>query len=437
MELQSIRCKQCGAAMPYTVGDVHLKCDFCGTEYILKQNIRHDGGMQDVDYMGRGPLFSCFIPYGWTSRIIKDESSESYQATLCRGLRLDSPDGARLLFYPFAYFRNFGTGKLTLHKDYQADPATGTRFRRCVALEQYISERLVELFGQVEQLHFSPAMSPDGILERRTSFFAEDAAKALRRPVRTEQGKFAFSFVTGGAQYGGYIASALARIDKPQPQPEPQSQSQTGGKGFLGKMMSYKGILGGPSVNDISDSLANGGGKELLSALAMGNGGLAVLSGAVSGADWGRGYDFVLIAPATDLTKYEEIFDRFCACLEYGNLYYALQDEESQKIQEILLQGMRDRQQIAFNGAQRVRATMSETSDIINRGYQRRSDTMNDISRKQAEAVRGVNTYTDRYGRNVEADVKYERVFQKGGTCAGSTDASFDPGADWEELHRR
>lgn len=101
------------------------------------------------------------------------------------------------------------------------------------------------------------------------------------------------------------------------------------------------------------------------------------------------------------------------------------------------LQGAQQRQQNAFAASQRLRQTMNETSDIINSGYRQRSATIDNVYRKASEAVRGVNTYTDSYGRDVEADVRYERVFQRGSDYAGTTSAGVDPGADWQELKRR
>lgn len=439
MELHSLTCAQCGAAIPYTVGATHLKCEFCGTEYVLKQSSDRASGTVDVEYMGRGPLFRCFVPEGWTVRVTKEEDSESYQATVCRGLRLDSPEGARLLFCPFAYYRSFEPGKLNLHKNYQLDPATGTRFRRRVPLGQYIAERVTELFGQVDGLRVTPAAAAGNRLERRAALFAEDAAKALKRQTAAEQGKFRLEFTSGGAPYSGYMASALVyakareqRAASPEPQPQ-----KSGGRGILDKLMNYKGALGGPSLNDISQSLQSGNTREILGSLAAGDGGLAALSGAGSGADWGRGFDFILIAPAGDAPRYESIFDEFCARLEYCPLYYALQDEEAQKIQQIILNGMQQRQQISINASQRLQRTLSETSDIINSGYRQRSATMDSIFRKQSEAVRGVNTYTDNHGLDVEADVRYERVFQRGSDYAGTTSAGAEPGGDWVELKRR
>lgn len=35
MELNTIECRRCGAAIKYAAGATHLKCEFCGTEYAL------------------------------------------------------------------------------------------------------------------------------------------------------------------------------------------------------------------------------------------------------------------------------------------------------------------------------------------------------------------------------------------------------------------
>lgn len=62
---------------------------------------------------------------------------------------------------------------------------------------------------------------------------------------------------------------------------------------------------------------------------------------------------------------------------------------------------------------------------------------MDRMDRKYSEAVRGVNTYTDASGREFQANVGYDHVYQRGSTFVGSKDGGVDLGPDWQELKRK
>jgi hypothetical protein len=53
-----------------------------------------------------------------------------------------------------------------------------------------------------------------------------------------------------------------------------------------------------------------------------------------------------------------------------------------------------------------------------------------------SEAIRGVNTYTTSDGREVEVDVRAERVWENQAGDVYATDSYFEPGPDWTELPR-
>ena len=91
---------------------------------------------------------------------------------------------------------------------------------------------------------------------------------------------------------------------------------------------------------------------------------------------------FSYLYPHNDTAKYEAVLDRFIEEIEYGPLYYALQDAELQNAQRVQIQGAMQRQQTAIRSSQRISQTLSETSDIINQGNWERSQRMDRIWEK-------------------------------------------------------
>ena len=56
---------------------------------------------------------------------------------------------------------------------------------------------------------------------------------------------------------------------------------------------------------------------------------------------------------------------------------------------------------------------------------------------KSSEGIRGVNSYTDTYGDTVQADVKYDHIYQNGNTFVGVEDGTLELGPNWTEIKRK
>jgi hypothetical protein len=158
---------------------------------------------------------------------------------------------------------------------------------------------------------------------------------------------------------------------------------------------------------------------------------------ATSGSNWGHLFDIILISNEEVIEGCNQIFNDFVSTIQYGPLYYALGDQELQNAQQVMIDGQRQRQQNAFAAAQKLQQTQSETSNIINQGYANRSQRMDATRQKYSEGLRGVNTYETSSGRTIEADVKFERVYENNGTYAGTTDTTVRPDSSWVELKKK
>lgn len=83
--------------MNYKEGMTHIKCPYCGSEYILN-NQKSNNEIQTIDYAGRGPLFETYVPKGWTLNIFDDNDSISSLSAICKGLQLSHNNHAQLIF---------------------------------------------------------------------------------------------------------------------------------------------------------------------------------------------------------------------------------------------------------------------------------------------------------------------------------------------------
>ncbi len=409
MEYREVICRNCGGHMKVPQDATRIHCDYCDTDYILSSGEKKSNDIQNIDYAGHGTIFRSYVPDGWSVRITDDNSFSSL-APVCKGLQMSSRQtGAQLIFLPFAYYKNSASTSIFpmfsdktfsggFSSDSQFNPLTLARHRKLTSVPQYAYERICNICSS-SQVQIEP-VSCDSLKEK-ASRFQQEAAHKLEKPVLVEPGMFHFLLSVNQVIYEGYFATILASVDK----------SQANGQN---------------NVNDLFKK-----GLSLMGAM-YGIGG-------VSSFDWGRAFDILLLYPQKEreTADYTTIMNRFITEFDYGPVYYALQEEELQRTQQVQINGAMQRQQTAINASQRISKTLSETSDIVNQGYWERSQRMDNMQRKASEAIRGVNSYTDSTGRAYEADVSYDHIYRNNDTFVGSKDGSVNLGPGWEELTRR
>lgn len=387
MAYEEMKCRKCGKPIQFAEGAPWIRCVYCGAEYTRTAKKEKAGEVQPIGN-GGNPLFEAFLPAGWTYRIIEDGSFSS-PAPACLGIAFTGPSGVQMTFLPFAYYKDAAVRANPFSPQSvpgeQFDGMSLVRYRKRAALPQYAYERIAAI-TKTTQLRVEPMDA--GVLKEKAAWFGREAGQKLQGAVHTEQGKFRVQVFAEGRSFRGYFATVQTYLD-------PGERTRTdAGRDFLKKgMASY---------------------------------------------DWGKAFDVLLLTPEGDPAEYEMIFDEFLRTIAYSPYYYAMQEAELRRTEQVQINGAMQRQQNAIRSSQQISRTLSETSDIVNQAYWDRSERMDRVWEKNSEAVRGVNSYTDSTGRQYEADVAYDHVYRRGDdTFAGSKNGSVDLGPEWEELKRR
>lgn len=239
-------------------------------------------------------------------------------------------------------------------------------FRRAgrTALPQYAYERIAAI-TKTTQLRVEP-MDAGVLKEKAAAWFGREAGQKLQGAIHTEQGKFRVQVFAEGRSFRGYFATVQAYLD-------PGERTRTdAGRDFLKKGMAFLGAMYG--------------------------------IGGMASYDWGKAFDVLLLTPEGDPAEYEMIFDEFLRTIAYSPYYYAMQEAELRRTEQVQINGAMQRQQNAIRSSQQISRTLSETSDIVNQAYWDRSERMDRVWEKNSEAVRGVNSYTDSTGRQYETN---------------------------------
>ena len=402
MEFYEVKCRNCGGSLRVPDGASHIRCGFCGTEYMLRRP-QPDTPVKEIR-IGAGVLFRAYVPIGWDCRVTEDKSVSGILPA-AKGLQMTG-DGERLVFCPIAYYKNYTPGQLVSTPgafqkagDYVIDGWSMVCYRRLTDAQSYAAERLMQTFGALGNIRLTP--EPDDALCKKLQSFPALAAQQLGKPVRAEAYKFRVSFVAAGTAYRGIFATAFAITD-----------------------------------GALSDHPAQQSGGGWIDILQTGLGAFGGMFGGKVSSDWGRAFDLMLVAPESCKTDLDTVFAQFVAHFAYGPQYDAMQDTERQNLQQIQLQGAMTRQQIAIRSSQQVSRTLSQTTDMVNSTIADHSARMNAMIDHSTDGIRGVQTYTDANGQRYEADVRYDHIYRSGDTFIGSTNGSLDLGPMWEELKK-
>lgn len=408
MKFVEIRCRNCHSPLNYKEGMTAIRCEYCGSTFVLENenanNKNAENNIVRVTYESRGPIYTTYVPNGWT--VAYQENSTDTSKYSCRAFNLlftEPKENRALVFCPYAIYQDAkGVNMLNMYNlggmlksnavSYSnVDYMTLECKRPWKDINTYFAERMNEL------VHGTSVQS------RKINDFDEILFKTARSylPFAQKLGDdlepaiidCELTLSKGSATYKGiYLASLLI------PKNKERKQDTTADTSLFGL---FKKGLGG-----IENSL--------------------------SANHWIRCCDMILIN-SSDKDMLRKVLDT----LKYEGLYAVLGEEELQKVQQIQMQGALQRQQNQIRASQQLSRTLNETSNLINDSYRQRSQVINRMISKSSEGIRGVNSYTDTYGDTVQADVKYDHIYQNGNTFVGVEDGTLELGPNWTEIKRK
>ena len=168
--------------------------------------------------------------------------------------------------------------------------------------------------------------------------------------------------------------------------------------------------------------------------------------------DWGSSNKFIVIAPAQYEKEATRDFLEFVATFHMAdglrNVFYQKVAERKQMMlqQSMQLQRMAQQSMINLQRSQRqLQQTLAQNSaamhDMIMDSWNQKMASDSRISRARSEAIRGVNTYTNSYGQNVEVNVTADHVYQNRygdvtGISGNALDDELLSKLNWTELKK-
>ena len=111
MKFVEIRCRNCHSPLNYKEGMTAIRCEYCGSTFVLENenanNKNAENNIVRVTYESRGPIYTTYVPNGWT--VAYQENSTDTSKYSCRAFNLlftEPKENRALVFCPYAIYQD-------------------------------------------------------------------------------------------------------------------------------------------------------------------------------------------------------------------------------------------------------------------------------------------------------------------------------------------
>ena len=469
ISMTSLKCPSCQAPLPHVPGAKVLVCQYCNTPvHVVEREENPDGTCPVRDQSGRC-LMHMPVPFGWDIAYAQlDQSLRTTRWPFAAVADIEG-DGCRIRYRTGEGFAQNSPQMQQIVNQYgqYTNGAIYVAYRNYPGVDGYTDQVANDYARSIGARNFRPlgtlpvplreGCGQDNQMYER-QYFAVYSEEARKTQAQTGQavnvdGIFARLYakkyeITSNAGSPLYMAVVLCMLAG-------RTSTSMGGFGGFGDFGGLGGLLGG---------LLGGMQQQPQQPQYQQQGGvfsseaqLAQMSG-LSVMDWGTPWIAYLVAPAE---RFDEVFSGafadVCSYTHIDESVVALR-EASNSQDDANLRAATQRFNATINqigeNSRRYAAQMSAMSDARMESWQRQSDAHHaqvmESSRHMfdsgsgsgsagdfSEAIRGVNTYVDKYGQEREFSVSADTVWQNENGDIAGFDAGVDPGYGWTRLQRK
>lgn len=390
--MKELKCPHCGAPLHPKAGSRAVFCEYCGAKYLLEADERTEPTAEDgvVRDEHGGVFFHCRIPEGWSAKPFADNSALSMSYPNRVGFILDSPEGdGQILFRSGMSYRDFDP-KRSIHKQNEVDMQV-VCWRTYPGASGYCDEFFRSLQPEAQNVRVGSMKLSDSRL---------DELRAYERRMRES--------IAAASPGAVFHTEPISRV--------------------------YNFNRGGMALRCVITAVIN--------TVEYGTGGLF---GFGKARDWECLYDYVLTAKADKFAEYLQDYRAVDGTVREGE-YFLRQKQRAvemirgakNQVAQTQLQMANDRARASQNISRILADKQNYVSNVQQSMFDSCSATQERVTNMQSEAIREVNTFSGNDGRTVEADTRFDRVFQHQTDHDRFVGTSGDfQSSDYDELKRR
>ena len=481
--MKQLACTSCGATLEWDGRANVVECRFCGARFAMRgaeageaaddwraQALR-GGCVADRPCLGPclgdpqdtgAVYYRSWLPQGWSYQVFLPSHlyfGASAGSPFVPGIHFESPDGRSSIEHittnayrdptgmavgPFAQAGlaggimggmggltpgngEMGLDGLVHYPCSVMDPRDFVRLRPFVDAPDYCDEMVLRL--QLENLQVIGQTDQDDFARQRMEKLLADAPAQVRANHWYHWFRRTYRGLRKGEPVIIVAETQVSTNGWNVPQQAPQQPAQQPPSGFFGRMAAAMG----------------GAAQQAMASMAQAN----------VPRMWNTDYELVMIAPEAQVQAVFEEFDRIRRSIELGRDFA----QGQAAIERIIMQGMQHANGVYANAQAQMAADRAASWDrraaIIADTNAYTTNVMRDMQASNAashervaqgwsEAIRGVNSYVGSDGRVVEADIRYDHVYQGTPGSRWGSDSYvaaegdwLEPGVDFVELPKR
>lgn len=414
MSIEKIICQQCNAPIPWNGVDTRLQCQFCGTVY--ERTVRQRNLQRYIDNVGNEFLIgyypSMFHGEYQIRNLGNNMSLNSKEIPLKVFYEMTSEDGnAHILFISPTTYHHIENTPANADKQNMFGGDL-RRYRSFVGASSYADIRFSEEHPHATNVRVITVEEPCKKSKESLEKLRVQNQNIMGGKYNNEFAGKIYSYSENGKNQICLIRLALESFEIPT-MPD-MFGNLFGGIGLKGSMANSK--LGG---------LFGNMGKNIT---------------------WTVFNEMYFWGTEEGVNKYRNEFEKVYESIKLGPDYYRMTNEINRmfnQTEQVIANNNMSMARAQMESSQRMGAMINDTyaygMELDRQSRATTDSTMDRVNAMRSEAIRGVNSYSTGNGDSVEADVRFDSVYQNSthSDIYAGVEGSYDMGSEWIMLEKK
>lgn len=414
MSIEKIICQQCNAPIPWDGVTNRLQCQYCGTVY--ERNARQRNSQKYIDNTGNEFLSGYYPPMFHGEYQIRNLGNNmnlnSREVPVKVFYEMTSEDGeAHILYISPTTYHHIENTPANANKQNMFGGDL-RRYRSFVGASSYADTRFSEEHPHAENVKVITVEEP-----------CEKSKESLEKLRLQNQNRF-------GGKYNNEFAGKI------------YSYSENGNIQICLIRLALESF----EAATMSDMMGNlFGGIGIKNPLA--NNKLGGLLGNIGkNITWTVFNEMYFWGTEEGVNKYWNEFEKVYESIKLGPDYYKFTNEINRmfnQTEQVIANNNMAMANARMESSQRMGNMINDTyaygMELDRQSWANTNATMDRVNAMRSEAIRGVNSYSTGNGDYVEADVRFDNVYQNNNysDVYAGVEGNYDMGSEWTMLKKR
>lgn len=427
MPIKKMICQQCNAPIEWDGVSRRLQCSFCGTVYErISTQSEHRSNQRYIDERGNEFLVGYYPPMFHGAYQIRNEGNEmnlnSRELPVKVYYEMTSEEGnAHILFITGSVYHHIDN--IPANANRQNTIGTDLRrYRSYIGANAYADLRFMEEHPTASNIRITKVEEPRAKLKENLEKLKIQNQNRIAGQYNNEFAGKIYSYSENGKNQLCLIRLALESLEVP-------TMSDMMGNLFGGMKFPGSGGMFGGLFGNMRETV-----QKFMPPSASKN------------ITWTVFNEIYFYGTEEGFNTYFDEFEKVYETIKTGPDFFRILNEINRmfmQTEQTLANNAMSMANAQMESGQRMSNMINETysygMELDRRSWANTNAVMDRVNNMRSEAIRGVNSYTTGNGNFVEADVRFDNVYQntQNPDLYAGVEGSFDMGSEWTVLKKR